>query len=341
MALFISGGEDSRVILSMLPANSERNAFIFLDSMNREGLIAEKAAKIFNAKFHMVKRGKTHYLDILPPSITLVGSGHEYFHVHNYEFHKRCGLNRYRAVFGGYFSDSLLKGWGIKKHKINELLGFFPQIRDPVFSHADRLTSVVVDKQTVEALNNRRKRHYERVYAIRPESADEWFELWPASMNRTMPYFHGNRRLFCSFEPFMSSGVVKISAGVPQSWKLNRRLFHVMAKPFLKPAWLLLHANGWMPYFPWYVNFFIRGFIGTIRKLQSAAGLEKEHQGPWGDWKQLLESKEWKDFTDRCIQQGEKYFGAFTKSPQQLLKDGHLTLVQQIDLMQVLSAHGR
>lgn len=42
-----------------------------------------------------------------------------------------------------------------------------------------------------------------------------WFVLWPASMRTTMPNFHSTRRLFRSYEPFLSHESVKTAACTP------------------------------------------------------------------------------------------------------------------------------
>ena len=92
-------GEDSRLISALLPKDIQRDAFIFLDGMNREGKIAEKAAVAYGAEFNLATRSKTFYLDILPECTDLVGSGSQYAHVHTYKFHKSCQLDEYPAVF--------------------------------------------------------------------------------------------------------------------------------------------------------------------------------------------------------------------------------------------------
>ena len=115
VAQFISGGEDSRVLSSLLPKTSRRDAFIFLYSMNREGKLAKKTAEANGANFNYVLRKASHYIDILRDCADLVGSGAQYHHVHTYGFDKSCKLNKYPAVFGGFMSDTLLKGHKIKK----------------------------------------------------------------------------------------------------------------------------------------------------------------------------------------------------------------------------------
>src|SRR5690606_14777099 len=74
VAQFISAGEDSRSLSGMLPERLQRDAFVFLDSMNREGRIAKRVAEIYGAKFHVGYRSATHYLEILPEASKLVGT---------------------------------------------------------------------------------------------------------------------------------------------------------------------------------------------------------------------------------------------------------------------------
>src|SRR5699024_2154551 len=128
---------------------------------------------------------------------------------------------------------------------------------------------------------------------FRSESAEEWFELWPSSMNMNIPNLHANRRLFRSYEPFMSNEVVKISATIPQKWKLNRRIFHKMAKPLLEPTKWIQHGDGWYPYFSWPFKSIVYAFMRINRKVGKVVGFNKGNQGPWGEWKTVTSDKEW------------------------------------------------
>ena len=77
VAQFVSAGEDSRALSGLLPKRLKRDAYIFLDYMNREGEIAQRVAGIYDANFTPGFRTKTHYLDILPEASRLVGTGHQ------------------------------------------------------------------------------------------------------------------------------------------------------------------------------------------------------------------------------------------------------------------------
>ncbi len=337
IASFISGGEDSRVIMALMPEKCERNGYIFLDSFNREGKIAQKAAESYGAKFYYFKREFDHYINSWPFCCALSGHGHDLLHVHNYPFHKICNLMQYPAVFGGYFADALLKGTRIRKHVLSALVPFFPKIKDNGFSQKNSISYDVIQKHDQQEIEHRHWSHYKRIREIRPDSADEWFELWPASMNLTMSYFNGNRRLFRSYEPFLDNDVVKISSTIPQRWKLNRRVFYAMAKPLLRNTKHLLHSQGWMPYYPWYLNFFIHGSTVVARRFMSMAGVEnKGSQGPWADWRRLFSSKKWKNFQKSLCRAGVEPLAVFTESIEKLMNGTRLTQIQKLHLLQVL-----
>src|SRR5699024_7089504 len=179
IAQFISGGEDSRVLCALLPQENNQEAFVFLDQMNREGKVAEKAADIHGANFNIFTRSKMHYLEVLPPSTDLVGSGSQYTHAHTFGFHKICGLDRYSAVFGGLFSDALLKGARIKKTRCSARFSFLPQIKESGYSAASPLKNSVFSYEILLELTKRRQNHLNYIKEFREESAEEWFELWP------------------------------------------------------------------------------------------------------------------------------------------------------------------
>lgn len=338
IAQFISGGEDSRVLCALLPQRSQRDAFIFLDQVNREGELAKKTAKIYGANFNLQTRSKTHYLDILPACADLVGSGAHYSHVHTFDFHKSCKLTEYSAVFGGFISDTLLKGLRIKKMPSQDRFPFLPQTKQKSFTVAAPVNNEIITNDVLTELTLRRRAHLKHVQSFREESAEEWFNLWPISMQKEIPNIHGNRRLFRSYEPFTCKEVVKISASVPQIWKLNRRLFHKATKKLLTPSKWLFHGDGRLPYFPWYINSVVQFFMWAIFKQAARKiGLITGNQGPWADVNTLLSSSSWKqailDYSEGIILIG----GVFKDNDiTRIIEKGNLTQMQQLNLLQVL-----
>lgn len=285
VAQFISGGEDSRSLSGLLPEQLTRDAFVFLDSMNREGRIAEKVAHAYGAKFHMGKRDRLHYIHILDEAAALVGSGHEYMHCHSLRFDKEFALNDYSAVFGGYLSDSLLKANYARKSALRSKLGFVP---DKWIEGEDRSSPVVSESfeaDTLAAITQRRRAHVKRVQTFRDKTVHEWFVLWPATMRVAIPNHYCNRRLFASYEVFMSHEVLKVSAGVPTEWKLNRKLFHAAFQPCLAKSKWIRHGDGRLPYFSNASNLLLI-FAGKVRRKLLARA--ERIEGPWGDFGELV-----------------------------------------------------
>ena len=339
IAQFISAGEDSRALSGLLPKTIKRDAYIFLDHMNREGEIARKVASIYGANFHAGFRKKTHYLDILPEASKLVGSGHQYTHAHSLGFDKKYNLSKYSAVFGGYLSDSLLKASYTRKARGTGRFPFLPQFPLPGESRSKAVKNTLINKSILAEITSRRCEHLKQTLEDRPLTAHEWFVLRPACMRVTIPNLYSTRRLFKSYEPFMCKEAVKISAAVPTTWKLNRRLFNAAMRPYLKPSKWLLHADGRLPYFSWWVNMPIQFSIWFYRHLAKRVGLIKGNQGPWGDWEAIFKDTAWQVTSENYSQYASQV--VFLKNGvavKELLLSKDLNKTQKINLLQVLQS---
>jgi len=130
---------------------------------------------------------------------------------------------------------------------------------------------------------------------------------------------------------------VKISASVPISWKLNRRLFNKAMKPYLRPSKWLFHADGRLPYFNWVVNMPIQFCVWGTRYIAARIGVIKGNQGPWGDWENVVNSSEWQYMVKNYAEnnQLEKVFVDDQTIEKMLLSD-ELSIIQRVNLMQVL-----
>lgn len=337
VAQFISAGEDSRALSGMLPEQLERDAFIFLDSMNREGKIAKRVAETYGANFNVTYRSPTHYLEILPEATKLIGSGHQYVHAHSLGFDKVNNLAEYPAVFGGYLSDSLLKAAYAHKPRGYSRLPFLPEFHIKGESRTKAINSSVIDESVLLEINKRRLTRFKSVESERPLTAHEWFVLRPATMRVTIPNLYTTRRLFRSYEPFMCKEAVKISASVPTSWKLNRRLFNRAMKPYLRKSKWLLHADGRLPYFSWWTNMPLKAVIWAYRQVARRIGFIQGNQGPWASWSNNTKSIEWLSMLQDCKKsQIPIYFLRKRLKADDVLTAEQLSTIQKVNLMQIL-----
>lgn len=337
VAQFISAGEDSRAIAGLLSKKIKCDAFIFLDKMNREGKIAGQIAAIYGEDFKPRFRNSTHYLDILEEASDLIGSGQQYFHAHTLGFHKSCGFSRYPAVFGGYIADSLIKANYTRKIRGQHLTPYIPNYFISGETRTEPIRHSTFQPNVLEEIDYRRSAHMEKIKSFRQRTAHEWFVLWPVTMRVAIPNLHSNRRLFRTYEPFMCKEVVKISASVPINWKLNRRLFQKATQPFLRTSRHIFHADGRLPYYPWWVNSFIQpGVLIWIRSMK-ALGILRGNQGPWGDWQANMKDQKWRDSVHKYCLTSTGINRVFKTDDIKKNIDGPiLNYIQKINLIQTL-----
>ncbi|WP_079474759.1 hypothetical protein [Marinococcus halophilus] len=306
-AVFVSGGEDSRIVLDAMPRSVKRVGHLFLDDINRELTIAKKTASVYKIDTKLGLRAKSYYLDQWLPVSLAQGSSSPAYHAHAYGMSRFLGLDQYGAVIGGLGADAYLKGsrvknvhkykfWGLKYRldtldKNNSSSDFFLENQSPSF----------IGKNVYEAVVKRRKKHKDYIASFRPASAVEWSELWPASMNESMSNFFVHRRVFNNYEPFLQNEVMKIAAAAPQEYKINRQLFHRAFRKHLKKSWYVSHTKGQLPYFSAKVNFPIMAAIRTKRSLVELVSKSKVNQDSWADFDQLV--KDHKVYVTEELQQ--------------------------------------
>ncbi|MDD9206810.1 hypothetical protein PU560_10075, partial [Georgenia sp. 10Sc9-8] len=257
-----------------------------------------------------------------------VGAGAEYAHAHSIGFSEDLGLSRYDAVFGGYLADSLLKGVWVPKRTP----GSFAQIVTPVtVDRAGRTRPLELASgppfsgPILAEVSERRRAHLSHLGTLRPTSASEWFYLWPATMRSTMPNYFASRRLFRSYEPYMASDVVRAAATIPQEWKINRDVYQRAVRPFLHQTRWLPHAEGRLPYFPWWVNGFAELPARGARLARAATRRAPRIDGPWTDWEAMARSASWVALTDRLAADlGDRPFPGTTRALGDLARDGSL-----------------
>ncbi|CAL2082897.1 asparagine synthase-related protein [Tenacibaculum sp. 190524A05c] len=302
LASFLSGGEDSRVIASSIPKEYPIDSYLFTDSHNIETEIAAKVAKSVNANLKIHLREKTHYWEMMPNCVDLIGANGDFAHVHTYGFHKTCNFENYDVILGGFLSDTLLKGHHIKKKKRNQLLSFLP-LKDKKADTTIKKESAgilsSIKPKYIEIANQRRKKRADEVASIRKESFVEWFNIYPITMHNDVPNIWGNRRLFRSFEPFTDSKIVKIAAKCPQQYKLNKKLFYAAMKDLYKPTKWIFHNDDYLPSLPYVINkpisFFRKAYFKIIRML-----LRKErNKGSWSNWNNLISLDYTKDLEQK------------------------------------------
>ncbi len=278
--VLLSGGEDSRAVLSFIPGTTGVRAFTITDGYNREAGIAEMICRAQGAQWIPIHRSPTHYLDHALQAVRLCES-HNFFlnaHLLGFEHHFPAGTR----MLGGVAADSLLKGYGIRRRS---KFGITLRIDSEDWGEAREHRG----KPFRQEVMNRRMLFNERLKELRPDSWAEWHNLFPACMHSDFTFNIVNRRIFPSYEPFADSQIIKLASCIPQKWKIDRRLYHQAMRPAFKDTWRIPHSEGWYPYFGNAPNIPIRIMRKAVKRFRNAgAGHGTASSGPWPNWSDVV-----------------------------------------------------
>ncbi len=263
--ILFSAGEDARAVLGATPDPTRLTAFMYAEWENREVRLARRAAAAYGSRLVLGQRATDHYLGSIDTLSRLASSHHRFIDVHGLGFHESLGLTQLPVVLGGFSADALLKG---------EYIGRTP--------HAPR-HHAGLSAELLATVAQRRGSHLERVRSLRPTSAEEWAAMWPAHVRKATGNVQGNRRLLRMHEPYMSSGIVRLAAAVPQQWKRHRRLFQRAMRPLLHASWYVPHVRSRYPYLGRASNLLLGGILNASRGLYDRARGLRNRQSGWTD----------------------------------------------------------
>lgn len=266
--LLLSGGEDARAVLGAVPAEVRVRAFVFADWENREVRVARAAARAHGVEDVVFgRRAPEHYAEGFADVATLIGAHNLATDVHGWGFHARLGIDRLPVVLGGFSADSLLKGG-------------YARAGGPISLRLRGIRPALLAEASA-----RHEAYRATIAALRPDSADEWYRIWPLGGRKHAANVDGNRRLFASHEPFHANAVVRVAAETPLAWKRRRRLFHAAFRPLLRPSWHVPHARSRFPWFGANANVALGFLLRTGRGVRDLArGELRARQAPWPKW---------------------------------------------------------
>jgi hypothetical protein len=289
VGVLLSGGEDSRAVLAAVPPATAAGAFIYAEWESREVRIARAAAGAYGATLRVGLRAADHYTAGFERTASLVGSNHLFMDVHGYGLHERLGLDALPLVLGGLSADSLLKATYSPRRPHAFMSPRLPNLR------AELLREVDV----------RRNGFRQRLLELRPDSADEWLQLWPFSMRKHGGNVDGNRRLFRVHEAYHATAVLNVAAAAPASWKRHRRLYHRALRPLFARSMLIPHAEYRFPYYNRIGNALLLPALAVARAVRALATSEiRARHRPWPKWSSLINSPMLRAREEMLLQRG-------------------------------------
>ena len=335
VAVFLSGGEDARAVLSMIPSAVERTCFTLVDQYNLEAQIAERAARMCGARWQLYERSAEYYCEQFEDGCRLVGSQHTPSEMHALGLSQREDLAVFDAVFTGDWADTLLKGYFISTNSL--CVGGLPVWRSSLAKGGlSETISGVVESAVRDEILQRRADHLSRLKSVRPLSAAEWYRFWPLSCFSATAFYQANRRLCRVHEPFADAGVVKLAARIPQEWKIDRNVYRLAVGPAMGRVGLLPQVAGWVPRFPWWLNVPAGLMVKCHRRGKRMLGLVPNiNHAAWPEWHKVVQTEAFHRLRRQYAHAFEALQPIFTRDCEGMFGTDRLAL-KQFWLLQVL-----
>ena len=266
----------------------------------------------------------------------LCGKGQQYMHMHALqdELIQKISFNKSVLVASGYLSDAVLKGSRIKKS--NALLRLGIELKAKKFT-TDILTpkdASIFKSNLVKEVNKRRSDLRSEKYYQGLARDSEIFGYAPITHYKSNTFSTGHRRVYNLFEPFMSNEMIYISANIPASYKLNRRVFQKIYHRNCSATGNLGHTSGHIPNKKFMTNLVVRWIVLLYRKLFD----EKYGQGPWDDYRDLMNRLETRELLNTKSESLVDVVSSVSKKTflsDNLFKGSNITSLIQLCLMMV------
>ena len=238
VAVTLSGGLDSRAVLSVIPENVSLSAITYVTHENNETRVAQEVARAAGVEHLFARRGENYFAELLLDlGISLLGSERRAA-AHGYCMSMNNLHDKFDAIIGGQLSDTFLKNHympfdqreklrpkGLKEH-LQMFANFHKTRRKPnVLSTIGRhLALIHLNRDMQEAVSERRKKRLSKLKTIRPNTGEEWSRFWPTSRQDDLAHVLGNIRLFPFDTLFMQKAIIEVAVNLSPSQRFGGKI---------------------------------------------------------------------------------------------------------------------
>lgn len=252
VAVLLSGGLDSRLVMAAVPDSVQCVGVTFCDTINREARTAARVAKCYNRPWVPLVREPEFLGRCVEDIVRFVGCEFEWVHAHNLGMADRICQTDSDVLLSGMLFDGLLKGYMAKDMvKIRRLWGLLePRFEARPTDYADNITDfwrLHLTEECVDAVRDRRQHHYqERMDGNR--SSLEWLSIYPVSQDCEAAYWVSDRRVLPLRLVASDRRVLEFAFKCPVKLKMNSRILLDAGVEILGPGARIADANyGYWP----------------------------------------------------------------------------------------------
>lgn len=292
VAVLLSGGLDSRVIMAAVPQSVDCIGFTFSNEFNRETKVANKVAKCYGREWIPLIRDPEFLSKNIVNIVKFIGCQFQWVNSHNAGFADT--INKYGAKFllSGVLFDSFLKAhYASDMIAIQQLRGLRPPkyIRMKI-NYADIMADFWEEHLKtgiVKNVYNRRASRYQNNIG-HGRGSIEWLNLYPFSQYFEGSYWAADRRVLPLRLVAADRGILDFAFKCPVELKLNNNILLAAALDIYGKGAKIINANdGCRPSSGRYGHVFQR----AVRKAQNKAdkifqrlGKKPKIQDSWHDY---------------------------------------------------------
>lgn len=292
VAVLLSGGLDSRVIIAAVPKSVECIGLTFCDRLNRESKIACKVAKCYKRDHFVLIRDDEFLGNSIVEVVKFIGCEFEWINAHNAGFVDEIDKYGVDFLLSGQQFDAYLKTRLVSDMlPIKRMRGILPtkyEKRSFDYAHdlADSWKQHIVEPIATDVYN-RRKRYYEE-NMDKNRNSMEWLNVYPFSQDHQGGYWVADRRVLPLRLVAADRRILDFAFKCPVELKLGCKIFIKAAKNIYGVGAHIPCANdGVRPG----SNHWSRLAQRAIRKLQDRTtsvleklGKEPKIQHSWSDY---------------------------------------------------------
>jgi asparagine synthetase B (glutamine-hydrolysing) len=246
IAVTLSGGLDSRLILACVPRDMKCTAITFCDELNRETRIAEKVARSYGRPWVPLFRDEEFLGANLPDIAKFTGGVSEFMHVHMFGLREKLGQYNFSNILMGTQMDVYLKGYYAEDwQRISQAKGLLPPrfVKKP-FDMSGEITDFwkgIFSEQIVDQIRAGRRRHYDTYADPGRSSMAEWLYLHP--VDKMFVSWSTERRVLPVSLVVLDRRLIDFCFKCPLELKLNNRIFFKAVMPLYGPGKNIPNAN--------------------------------------------------------------------------------------------------
>ncbi len=325
VAVTLSGGLDSRVVLACVQSHKPTTAITLADHENLTLRIAREISQVAGVEHRAVFRDPHYYAHVLLKESALIGLEHASPSVHTACLFDDDSDINFDLLVGGFGSDTLLKGM-FKSLDFSTLLQRPCKLPDllPEYPCQPYMLHLFKD-DVIQQMEERFRCYIASLRKIRPTSAVEWSFLYPSGRTYGGGYTLANSRWFASDELFLHRDVIDVSVNTPFMLKKLTRLTQPVFADLAGPLYDVTNSNNGMPARASILSRGVGRIKRKLRKGSTSCSRESSiKQYPWfddGSWIDYRvfqrESKAWRNVMHQAADrvQGSHVLDELFKKP--------------------------